>query len=921
MGGREYLSQIRRNIETGQVEMSDYLAMDQAVREYVASSPKNMGLDFIEMGPDNIGGRIRTVVLDPNNPNIVWTGGVSGGVWRSTNGANNWSKVASFGESMIVSSIAILGNGHVFVATGNTFEGPGGSGGSGFVGNGLYRSTDNGASWERIVGPAQPWTVSNAWAIIDKLEADPNDPNKLWIAYNGGTGQSGLRWHISGTTEFNTPSGVPNAGCRALEVSRDGQVLVATFGNSQAYISTDFGASFSSIPQGSGTNQLPSTNIGRLEWAISPDDNNFIYAMAATNNGAMNGVFASSDRGSSWARIWPPNFGNNAVPELDLFRENRQGIYDNVLAVRPGSPNTVWAGGVELWQVTLQGQPIQLALPFNFPGCFTCVHADVHDITWSPDGQTVYIGTDGGIYKNVGQSNIFVDANAGLAITQFYDIAFDAKGRVAGGTQDNGTLYLPLEGMPSEQNAYSLRGGDGFDTEISQFDPEVMFATLYYGDVMRTNDGGVNFSYFYDSRLLAQQGQVQFGIGISTDFFTDIALHENANDLNSQDSVTYVNTTGEPIEFGQEIRFRGGIASVEQRRVYTGPALMPGDSIRLQDRVTSLFALGLNGNNGIWVTRQATNFTDSVQWWKVMSNIGGTVASLQFSRDGNHLFIGTNDGRVVRISGFHGAWSFDQADVSGSEYANTLTVSTILNQNAPVTGLGADANDPDRLLVTMAGYGGTAKVRLTTNATAPSPSFTNIWNVPAALNGMPVYDGIIHVEDPDIMVIGTEFGVMATNNGGQTWDFQYNGIPKVPVFTVIQQQWNWQNNPFGPDYVTNPGVIYAGTHGRGIFRSENLLSVRPPQGLAPTAAVRGLNIFPNPAFDQSTLYFELGDRADVNVRIYDMNGRMVQEVARRPLSAGEQRILLNAAALNVGTYIVELIAGNERQTGRMVVTR
>ena len=921
MGGAEYNNLVRANLETGRVEAADYLRAQQAVREYAASQAKSSNLQFIEMGPDNFAGRVRSVVLDPNNPNIIWTGGVTGGLWRSNDGANTWQRISSLDQSLVISSIAILGNGHIFVGTGSTFDSPNGSGGSGSIGNGLYRSVDNGQSWELVIGPSQPWSGGAGWSLIDKLEADRVDPNKLWVAANLTSG-SGLRWHISGSDQFVAPTGVPNTVCRALEISSDGQVMLATFGSNQAYISNDFGATFGSIPQGSGEGLLPSANVGRLEFAISPDNPDFMFAMAATGSGSMNGVFASTNRGNTWSRVWPPNFGPNAVPELDLFGSNGQGFYDNVLAVRPGQPNTVWAGGVELWQVTTDGQPIQLAIPFDFPGCFTCVHADVHDITWTPDGQTVYVGTDGGIYKSLNGGQLFTSHNFGLNITQFYEMAFSPKGPVLGGTQDNGTIYIPLVGGNTELQGRAARGGDGFGTDISQIDPTIMFATLYFGDLQRTNDEGINFSYFYDSRLLAQQGQTQFGIGVSTDFFTDIRLYENPNDFNSQDSVTFVNITEEPITFGQTITFRGGVNSVEQHQVYTGPTLMPGDSVRVQDRITSLLALGLNGSNGIWVTRQALNFVDSVQWWRVVPNIGGTVSALEWSHDGHHLFIGTTDGRVVRVSGFNDAWTFDHADAGGSEYANTMSVATLLNINGVITGLGPDANDADRLLVTVGNYGGNSKVRLSTNATAPSPTFTNIWNVPSGFVGMPVYNGIIHAEDPDIMVIGTDFGVMSTFNGGQSWQFELDGIEHVPTYSIRQQTWNYQNQPFGHDYVVNPYVIYAGTHGRGIFRTETLMGLTPLSGLDPAPTALGnLTLFPNPVVDQAMLVFDMKQREDVMVTLYDMQGRIVREVARARLPEGEQRMQLRANDLQRGTYIVEVRTPAERRTARMVVTR
>ncbi|MBK7083601.1 MAG: hypothetical protein IPH53_02610 [Flavobacteriales bacterium] len=599
-GAFEYLAAIRKNVVTGVYDLNDKRLMDEAVNTAMAGVPKSLDLEWIEMGPDNVGGRIQSVVVDATNPQSIWAGGVSGGLYHSMDGANTWMKITAFAENVCVSSIAILGNGHIFVGTGSTFEGNSGSGGSGFIGDGLYRSVDGGASFEQLFDATSNFNPGDDWATVDKVVADPTNPSRVWVAYG-----NGLALYDENGGTLTDPSDLPNTPCRALEVSTDGSTILANFGT-QGWISRDFGASF--VQMTSGANGFPGSSIGRLEFAISPDDPNYMYAMAASGGGQMTGVWASSDQGLSWNRIWPAGFGTNGVPELDIFGDNSQGRYDNVLAVVPGQPDRIWLGGVTLWTTSLNSQPVQLALGFDFPGCFSCVHADIHDITFAPDGQFAYVACDGGIYVSPNQGQVFYAANRFLNITQFYSLAFSPKGKVLGGTQDNGTQYIPLTGGTTAEEAIEVSGGDGFDCEISQIDPNIMFSTVYTGALARSADGGQNFGDFYDACILAlgNPGAID-GTGLG-DFYTNIRLYENWDDDNSQDSVIWVNNTLDTLVFGQMIDYRGIMPQVVQYHTLTQAQVLPGDTLLLQDRVQTLFAVGFDGGEGIWVTRDACQF-------------------------------------------------------------------------------------------------------------------------------------------------------------------------------------------------------------------------------------------------------------------------------------------------------------------------
>ena len=938
-GMAAYLNMLRRNMNTGQVEPGDYLRAYAAARSYSASQTKAVGLQWQEMGPNNVGGRTRSICIHPSAPNTIWAGGVSGGLWRSEDGANTWFRMQGLSESLIISSIAVTNSGNIYVATGHSVENSGGGGGSGFIGHGLFKSSDGGASFSLVIGPSAPWSSGDPWSSINKIVADPTDANKLFVAHAGG-----FRIYDEAANSFSIPP-LPfpqtASACTALEVVKDdaGVTAIILRQSSGNWRSVDGGNSFLQRPNGSG---LPTSGFGRMEFAISPEDHNYMYALASTGSGGMHGGWSSTDGGVSWNQIWPS--GSDA-PSLNIFGDNNQGWYDIVISVNPNDKEEIFLGGVSLWRTSLNGAPEQVAIAQDFPGCFVCVHADVHELTWSPDGLSLYVGCDGGVYRSYGASGnmIWTASNHNYNVTQFYSAAISPKGKVVGGTQDNGTQYVPLY-PGDEQRADEVFGGDGFDCEISQLDPNIMFATVYLGALGRSNNEGGVFGDFYNTRVLAlgEPGSLTNGIG---DFYTNIRLFEDANDLNSPDSGLYAQqwiVQGTPFTVGDTI---GDPYPYNSRKMPAVPlpsttwslAGFPagttagtvydvGDTVRyvisLPDRTETLLAVGFTGTEGVWVTRDACNFSTGAEWFKVATTSGGNVNVLEWSPNGDALFWGTEQGEIFRVMGFDAAYDSTAMDVTS--LTNVLSdAEQIYTGASPITGLCVDPNNNNNLLVTLGGYGGNGKVRFCDNALQITPTFDNVWdNLGADLNGMPVYDGIIHSSNSSLFVVGTEFGVMTSEDLGQTWVFENTGMEMVPTFQVRQQNLNWQNQPHGVNYVTNPGVIYLGTHGRGFWRSETLLGVVPP-GVdgSSDATNNNLLIFPNPARDVATIGFELRSSSYVQATVYDLNGRVVRTIAQQRMGMGQQRLSFNVGDLNNGTYLVDLRVDGKPRSGRFVVSR
>jgi hypothetical protein len=187
----DILKKLRGNLITGNFEVTDVVEMTAAVNDIDRlQGNRELNMSWWEMGPDNIGGRTRAILALTDN--VIFAGSVTGGLYKSTNGGNNWSRVESldtFGKVMSVSAIDATEDGAIYVATGSQFDGADGNGSSGAIGCGMYRSTDQGASWELVPGtdPAE-FTAGDNWAYINDVSADANIAGRIWIAGADGVG-------------------------------------------------------------------------------------------------------------------------------------------------------------------------------------------------------------------------------------------------------------------------------------------------------------------------------------------------------------------------------------------------------------------------------------------------------------------------------------------------------------------------------------------------------------------------------------------------------------------------------------------------------------------------------------------------------------------------------------------------------------
>ena len=389
------------------------------------NQPEALQSIWTSIGPGNIGGRTRSMIIHPTNSKILWLGAVGGGVWKTTDGGeSSWSTTTDFLANLAVNCMTMdpVNNPNVLYAgTGEPYPF------FGIRGNGIFKTTDGGGTWTQLDSTTNNpdfYDVTRlAIATVGRFQfLLATTTTGLFRSFDGG-----FRWIQEKTGRYNTVVFQPNNGANCLAAS--GLTSSDSIG---VFWSTDSGSTWS-----------PSTITGspiltgRIELAYARSDPNgqIVYASADTDGGP-NGLdegalFKSTDGGR--------NFAATALRGT-LFP---YGWYANTLWVDPTNPNVVVVGGPSLYRSTDGGATKrQIATNNN--------HADHHVVINDPNyngttNRIVFVGNDGGIYKTTdilaNDGGSWKSLNHGLGITQFYGGAATSDGStIIGGTQDNGTL-------------------------------------------------------------------------------------------------------------------------------------------------------------------------------------------------------------------------------------------------------------------------------------------------------------------------------------------------------------------------------------------------------------------------------------------------------------------------------------------------
>lgn len=402
-------------------------------------------------GNANASGRVVSIAPHPTDANTVYIASASGGVWKTTNGGSTWLPITDELSCLNHGSIAIdpASPQTVYVGTGEYTTGS--------AGDGLFRSTDGGATWTRIA------TVADVGVNCSRVLVDPTNSQNIHVAGSFGyirSTNAGATWTRIRTT---------NTSDLAIHPT-NGQILYLGAHGTGIFRSTNGGATWTQLTTG-----LPTDNVRRILIAISRSSPTTLYAAIVNSSSGLRGMYKSTNGGDSWTQLTAtPNF------------PSPQGWYDCFVGVDPTNPNIVYAGGV-FPDYAVAG----VIKSTNGGTSWTDItrgpsggqlHPDQHCIAFGPTG-TIWIGNDGGVWSSTNGGNSWTNRNATLTVTQNYNIALHPTdpNKLLGGTQDNGTVGRETSALAWPQ----VVAGDGGFAAYDFASPTRMYTTYVYLQVFR----------------------------------------------------------------------------------------------------------------------------------------------------------------------------------------------------------------------------------------------------------------------------------------------------------------------------------------------------------------------------------------------------------------------------------------------------
>jgi uncharacterized protein (TIGR03437 family) len=718
---------------------------------------------WTSLGPGNVGGRTRALLIHPQNPQVMYAAGVSGGVWKTTNGGASWSPLADLMANIAVCSMAMDPRNPevIYAGTGEGFFNYGGVRGAG-----IFRTADGGASWAQLSS-----TNTSDFHYVNDLAVSPHDSRRIYAATGTGVWRSldgGASW--SRVLRPVDAQGEPVIGGAVDLVIRTDQptdyvfASCALFEQATVYRNTDAAGA------GAWTAVHTEAQMGRTSLALAPSNQNVIYAVAASLSrgdyeDGLHAVFRSTSAGEPGS--WTAQIRNTSSDKLgtllltnpvaaslrDCGFETKnvfisQGSYDNVIAVDPTDPNRVWVGGIDLFRSDDGGATWGLASHWwAEKSAAQYAHADQHAIAFHPQyngttNKVMFVGNDGGLFKTddaragvaAGAGGVcnpaaggvrWTSLNNGYGVTQFYHGLPSPDGlSFFGGTQDNGTL----RGVEGGANGWQeVLGGDGGYVAVDPARPNVVFASQPGGEFYKSTDGGATF------------GRATFGL-------TDDGLF------------------------------------------FVAPLVMDPSNPQV------LWA----GGKHVWRSDRGGG-----QWRQTLYNGGGGIsynfvtALAVAASDSNRVLAGAADGAILRSATALAANAPAYWNDPNPHWQATRP------RQGFVSGLAFDPQNPDTAYATYSTYGGAHVWKSSDGGASWSP----IDGFGAgALPDVPVLGVAVDPANAQRLYVGTDLGVFVSLDGGASWAVENTGFANVSTESLAIINVNGAN------------WLYAFTHGRGAWR-------------------------------------------------------------------------------------------------------
>jgi hypothetical protein len=416
----------------------------------------------------DVAGRVSAIAVDPSSGSHLLVGSAGGGIWESSDQGATWAPRGDGLAALAIGALAFDPHSPRTVYAG-TGEGDAFAG----LGQGVYRSTDGGTSWTLLAG--SPFIGVGFHRIV----VDPADGSRLYAATRAGihvSSDGGSSWTRRRTEVCWSISVHPSGGAtEVLAGCTDG-----------LFRSTDSGATWTAVTL---TGVPTPAGIQRLAVSHAPSNGAVAWVWAATNPPmAIPG-------GSQWTpRLWRRGTAGGAFTAIgtDPAVRTGQAWYDWHAHAAPNSDTTVYLGEINLFRVDRSGNGwVWTNLSSKTNG--DSIHPDQHCMAFDPqDGNVVYAGCDGGIYRSPNRGTNWADLNDGLAITEIEYLAHDIGSSrwLLAGTQDNGSIRFV-----GRSDWDHVADGDGGDCGSDSVDANRVYHSFFRMGFERSSDKGTTWTW------------------------------------------------------------------------------------------------------------------------------------------------------------------------------------------------------------------------------------------------------------------------------------------------------------------------------------------------------------------------------------------------------------------------------------------
>ncbi len=848
---------------------------------------KVLPLNWAARGPYNIGGRTRALAVDITNDSIILAGSVSGSMWRSTDQGNSWTQVSTPAQIHAISCIVQdIRPGHTNIWYYGTGEGVGPSAyanGAYPLGNGIFKSTDNGLTWNSLTNTAAntPQTFSTDFDLCWNMAVDPTAPDSispLYVATYGKiyrTMDGGINWTIPVNGSLVAPTytdiAIASNGAKYATMSSDGASNIRGIRRSVD------GVTWTKITPDS----FPSV-YERICIGIDPNNERNVYFIAYTPGAGFPSTMTInyhadteyyslwkytyiSGNGDSAGGMWTNLSANIPYNGMQFGNYFSQGGYDMYVKVQPGDSNTVYLGGTDIFRsadafttpnnwTQIGGYGVGTTAP-NFV-LYPNHHPDQHQLRFLHNNPHAMISScDGGVFKTMDNSTpdsvTWISCNNGYKTTQFYTCALDHatpnNDIITGGLQDNGSFFTNSSNLTAPWT-WSCKGDGGYS---------------YVFD---------NHPFYYFS---IQQGKV----------------YKSQLDAN-----------GNPTAFRRVDPIGGGGYE------FIAPFAVDPNNNNI---------LYLADSSHIWRNTDLSAITLSNQYdsistnWSSIDSItagAGQITAVAVSNiPANRMYFGTYYNLLYRVN---------NANVGNPTRTNIT--SGLFTGGASVSCIAIDPTNADRVIVTFSNYNARSIFFTSNGGTSWTDISANLEQHPfggPAGNGPSVrWAKIVPLNGDTAYFVGTSIGLFATSHlhGDSTqWVQQGSATIGNAIVDMI-------------DARISDGKIIVGTHGNGMF-STTLTNIAQlgvgMEELKFQASPLQLRNFPNPADQFTTISFNLPMNEAVDLRLFDLHGKEVATVLNGTKNAGLNSIKFNTNALANGIYFCHLIAGDLMETKKIVVAK